>query len=697
VTDDRTSVTAWQPEFPRVHPVRLVAAWLVSALALLLAAGIVPGADINNFVGAVFIAAIVAVLNAILPPIVAALRLPFTLAIGFVLVLALDAATLLIASDIAPQHLHMSGFGAAFAVSLIASAISIAAGVVAGIDDDDTYTLRVARRVARRVGKPIATDAPGILFLEIDGLATQVLRRAIRDGTTPTMARWIASGTHALTEWETDLSSQTGASQAGILLGDNDDIPAFRWVDKASGTVVACSNPDDCAAIENARTSGAGLLRDGGTSRGNLLSGGADTAILTVSRLAEEKSANPGYRAFLANGSNVTRTLVLGFWELAIELVAAARQRRRDVHPRGHRGGVYPFIRAGMCVFVRDLIVFSVLQDMFRGVPAVYATFASYDEVAHHSGLERPDTLEALRKLDQRFGAIERARRYAPRPYEIVVLSDHGQTQGATFRQRNGYGLDDLVERSLSGGRNVDAMAAGDENAGGVGRALDEATGRTEKTAEREHVDAAKRDAIVLGSGNLGLVYLMDSPERMTLEEIDERHPKLLPALRAHPHIGFVLVRSKVDGAMALGPDGSRRLADGTVTGVDPLAGFPPGAERHLLRADGFPHVADIMLNSFYDPVTEEGCAFEELISFHGGMGGPQTQPFIMHPVSLRTPSEPIVGAVAVNRLLRAWREACNAPRPAELGAAPGAGTTADSDARPLVASGSGDETRPDD
>ena len=264
------------------------------------------------------------------------------------------------------------------------------------------------------------------------------------------MARWLADGSHKLIEWETDLSSQTGASQAGILLGDNHDIPAFRWVDKASGQVVTCSKPADCAAIEASRTGGRGLLSDGGTSRGNLLSGNADAAILTVSRISADKRANPGYRAFLANGANVTRTLVLFLQEIGIELIAAARQRRRDVHPRGHRGGIYPLLRAGMCVFVRDLVAFSVLQDMYRGVPAVYATFPSYDEVAHHSGLERPDTLEALRKLDARFGLIERGRRYAPRPYEIVVLSDHGQTQGATFKQRNGYGLDELVRRSLT-------------------------------------------------------------------------------------------------------------------------------------------------------------------------------------------------------------------------------------------------------
>ena len=650
----------WQPARLRLRPLRLTLAWLASAVGILLAAGIVPSAHVRGFVGAVIVAAIVGILNALLPPIVAALRLPFTVGLGFLLILALDAAMLLAAAEIAPGELYVEDFWAALAVSIIAAAVSMAIGVLVGIDDDDAYTLRVARRVARRTGKPIATDTPGILFLEIDGLGLPILRRAVRDGTVPCMARWLADGDHRLMEWETDLSSQTGASQAGILLGDNEDIPAFRWVDKATGKLMTCSNPDDCAAIEGARSSGPGLLADGGTSRGNLLSGGADAAILTVSRLSAEKSANPGYRAFLANGQNVTRTLALFLWELFLELVAAARQRRRDVVPRGHRGGSYPFVRAGMCVFVRDLIAFSVLQDMFRGVPAVYATFSSYDEVAHHSGLERPDTIEALRKLDQRIGMIDRARRYAPRPYDIVVLSDHGQTQGATFRQRNGYGLDELVQRSLAQGR-VEAIDAGDENAGGVGRALDEATGRPADTDDRE---LSGREVIVLGSGNLGLVYLMESQDRLTLEEIRTRHPDLLPALSEHPHVGFVLVRSAEDGPVVLGAGGSRRLADGRVEGEDPLAGFSPNAGRHLRRTDGFPHVPDIVVNSFFDPVTEEGCAFEELISFHGGMGGPQTQPFILYPAHFDVPDEPVIGAEAVYRLLRAWRTSLEADAP---------------------------------
>ena len=469
-------------------------------------------------------------------------------------------------------------------------------------------------------------------------------------------------GTHRLVEWETDLSSQTGASQAGILLGSNEDIPAFRWVEKETAKLVACSGPPDCAEIERRHASGRGLLADGGASRGNLLSGEAEHVILTVSRMDAEKRSNPGYRAFFANGFNVVRVFVLFGWEVVLEWSAADRAKRRDVRPRGHRGGLYPFMRAALCVVVRDLIVYGVLTDMMKGRPAIYATFSSYDEVAHHSGLERADTLEALRKLDQQFSRIERARTYAARPYEIVALSDHGQTQGATFKQRNGYGLDDLVERSLSGG-SVMGIAGGDEQSATVGNATAEATGQRQKHAKN---DVSDREAVVLGSGNLGLIYLMEEPRRLTLEEIERRHPQLLPALRNHPHVGWLLVRSDRDGPIALGRSGTRYLSDGRVEGEDPLANFSPNAPRHLLRTDGFEHVADIMVGSFYDPERDEGCAFEELISFHGGIGGAQTQPFLLFPDKLPIPSEPIVGAAAVHRVLLEWRRLLNGTPPGD-------------------------------
>jgi uncharacterized membrane protein YvlD (DUF360 family) len=647
---------SWKPAVPRLRVKHMLGAWFLSAIALWLATFVVPGVDVAKPGAALLVAAIIAILNALLPPIIAALRLPFTVGLGFILVLFADALILLLAAD-STTAMDVSGIVPALLTVLVAAAITVMLQVVAGTNDDDTYTLRVIQRIAKRTGDRTVTDVPGILYLEIDGLSRPVLQHAMRDGSAPTMARWVAQGSHRLSGWETDLSSQTGASQAGILMGSNDDIPAFRWVEKESSRLMTCSAPGDCVELERRHTTGDGLLRDGGASRANLLSGEADHVILTVSRMEVEKKANPGYRSFYANGYNVTRVLVLFVYEVFLEWSAAIRSKRRDVQPRGHRGGSYPFLRAAMAVAVRDLATNAVLTDMMAGRPAVYACFAGYDEVAHHSGLERADALEALRKLDQQFKRIEHARAYAPRPYEIVVLSDHGQTQGATFLQRNGYTLSDLVTRSVDTTA-VARLEGGDENDSTVDKAYHEArnTEHDGAAAKKSKNSIEGQDVVVLGSGNLGLIYLMNEKRRVTLEEIEARHPRLLPALREHPHVGWLLVRSEKHGAVVLGDGGANYLDEGRIEGVDPLAGFRPTAPRHIKRTDGFTHAPDVLVNSYYDPQLEEGCAFEELISFHGGMGGFQMDGFVLHPEGLRMPDEPIVGAEHFHRVLMGWR-----------------------------------------
>ena len=208
---------------------------------------------------------------------------------------------------------------------------------------------------------------------------------------------------------------------------------------------------------------------------------------------------------------------------------------RRDVRPRGHRGGIYPFLRAAMCVVVRDLIVYGVLTDMMKGRPAVYATFSSYDEVAHHSGLERADTLEALRKLDEQFGRIERARRYAPRPVRdrraLRPRPDPGRDLQAAQRLRARR-----ARRAVARARRRrPASRAATSNDAMVGHALGEATGGGKE--KRPKNDVSDRDVVVLGSGNLGLVYLMEERRRLTLRGDRRAAPAAAPgAARASAH-----------------------------------------------------------------------------------------------------------------------------------------------------------------
>ena len=231
----------------------------------------------------------------------------------------------------------MDGFGWALLAALVIAAATVVLDVIVGANDSDAYMLRVIRRVARRQGGHERTDVPGIIFLEIDGLGLPssggpCATASPRDAP-------LAGLRHApLAEWETDLSSQTGASQAGILLGSNDDIPAFRWVEKETGRVMACSPPADCAELERRHAPRRRAADRRRREPREPVLRRRRGVILTVSRMGAEKHSNPGYRAFFANGFNVTRLLVLFAWEFVLERVAAVQQVRRADRPRGQRG-----------------------------------------------------------------------------------------------------------------------------------------------------------------------------------------------------------------------------------------------------------------------------------------------------------------------------------------------------------------------
>ena len=132
-------------------------------------------------------------------------------------------------------------------------------------------------------------------------------------------------------------------------------------------------------------------------------------------------------------------------------------------------------------------------------------------------------------------------------------------------------------------------------------------------------------------------------------------YPGLLEGLAKHEGIGFVLVRSEAHGPVAIGARGRHYLFAGRLEGEDPLLAFGPNAAAHLCRTDAFPDAPDILVNSFYDPETGQVAAFEELIGSHGGLGGWQTQPFLMFPAVPSPPEVPIVGAASLHAVLKGW------------------------------------------
>jgi uncharacterized membrane protein YvlD (DUF360 family) len=653
---------------------------LLDAAALLLLSQVLEGFVLDGPGPALGTATLIGVLNALVWPLLTRVALPLTVLTLGGGALVLNGLLVTLVVDWIPGA-HIDGVFEGIVVTVGMTGLTAIFYSLLAIDEDDAWYRNVVRHQARRRGERVDTEIPGVVFCEIDGLAHDVLHRALRDGNAPNLADWIRSDSHALAEWETDWSSQTGACQAGLLHGSNDDMPAFRWWEKNRDAAIVTNHPRDAEELERRHSDGHGLLHADGASRANILSGDAPHSMLTMSTvLHRRRPIGRDYSAYFARPYATARTLVLAIADIARERRAARQQERADVRPRIHRSRSYALARAWATVVQRDLQVASVVGDMLAGRPVVYTTFLAYDEVAHHSGIERPDTLAVLREVDRQIARIAAAAADAPRPYRLVVLSDHGQSQGETFLDRFGVTLEELV-RSACDVDSVVAVGNGQDDAlsymsAGLTEVArdDTVAARTVRTATHDRLaDGAvslAREArrgvaetrggdvpelSVMASGCLGLISFPREPGRLTLERLEALHPRLLPALRDHPGIGFLLVRSDRSGALAIGKQGVNLLDQGRVEGVDPLAPFGPNAADHVRRTDGFPHCPDIVLNSGLWPEFGEVAAFEELVGSHGGMGGSQSFPFVLHPVDLEWPEEPVVGAERVHRIFRGW------------------------------------------
>ena len=113
---------------------------------------------------------------------------------------------------------------------------------------------------------------------------------------------------------------------------------------------------------------------------------------------------------------------------------------------------------------------------------------------------------------------------------------------------------------------------------------------------------------------------------------------------------------------MVFGPKGTRYLDQDRVEGEDPTTLFGPHTVMSLKREDAMTHAPDLLLLSQYDPELGEVAAFEELIGSHGGLGGPQTEPFILHPVEWELDEEVPLGAPAIYRNIRRWLDSIGIP-----------------------------------
>ena len=528
-----------------------------------------------------------------------------------------------------------------------------------------TYYTRKYGAMARELGRPgVGLDRRrGFIIIQVDGLSYDHLTQAVAAGYMPYLGRLLATRRLALSPWRCGLPSTTPAVQAGIMFGNRFDIPGFRWYEKDRGESVLTRRPDQITAVRARISQGRpGILR-GGSCYVSMFDGDADLALFTLSVLHPqhffESVRGMGlFLLFLLSPFRVLRLLrltVMGYLAgLGRRLVALVRPS--ILNPFDF---LSPLVHAVGDALFTEVQTFGVMLDIYRRVPAIYANYTSYDEVAHNLGPDHHAAFRVLRGVDKCIRRIDRMRaRYRQREYDLYVIADHGNSPAVPFSWRNGTSLGEYIVAQIGSGLSLDEqVAAYAYSAEKTRYLLEELRGleirltprlRRVLAAGRRYLDRRilagqgwdydlekQRDVVVSASGPLAHVYFNVSPRPLDLIEVILLYPQLLDNLLAIPGIGAIAGRAG-ERTIVLGHQKGTLVIESGREIVEPPHPLTPYgdaayATKQLHRLAHFPHAGDLIVLGALEP-DGRVVTFEEQAATHGGLGGPQLRPFIAWP-----------------------------------------------------------------
>jgi glycosyltransferase involved in cell wall biosynthesis len=278
---------------------------------------------------------------------------------------------------------------------------------------------------------------PGLIMIQIDGLSHKQLRNACQKNKMPFVAGLINKKYYRLHFLFPGLPSSTPAVQGELFYGVKQCVPAFAFVDRECGKIFKMYESKAVNEIEQRlELQGRGLL-EGGSSYSNIYTGGSKEAHFCATSLGWGQigtDVNPVSFIFLAitHFPSFVRMFVLTIWEIIIGIVDFFQGVFQGETLR--KEFIFIYLRALICILLRELVVIGTKIDIARGLPIVHLNFLGYDELSHNRGPDSPSAYWALRGIDR---AIENVYRFAMharhRTYDVWVYSDHGQEKALSY------------------------------------------------------------------------------------------------------------------------------------------------------------------------------------------------------------------------------------------------------------------------
>ncbi len=509
-----------------------------------------------------------------------------------------------------------------------------------------------------------------LLLIQIDGLSSARLRRAIDGGAVPALAG-LSRGGQNLYARRSATPPSTPVFQSALLWGRQAVVHGYTWFDRDTGRVRRMDVPEDIALVEEQ------LERQATPRRSLFKITRAASYFITYLGGAVRVGFTVAGGLFPSRGFR-TAVVARGLWRATGDLPGELARGVLDLARRDGHGREWGFLamRLLWATYFEEIGVGNAVADMRRGAPLVYINFVAYDETAHRRGPDHPEALRELPRIDRRVSRLLREARR--RGYEVMVVSDHGQKASRPFRDVAGRSLAAVVHR-----------ACATSPAGGFDALVDEledqrvraargrkwgapfgllvaasAAARARRAAwhlERGHGAPAGTIAVVTG-GSIAHIYLARRRGGVGLEEIERRFPRVLPALLASPGVGLVVVRKSTRGprvfwrgeqADLLDEVALRALRPFRDVGIEVLA-------RILRSIAGAVTAGDLVVFGAF--ARAGAVTFDPELGSHGGIHPEELDLFVIPSEGVTLPPGNVLDPAELSDVIRNWYDQSSSP-----------------------------------
>ena len=474
-----------------------------------------------------------------------------------------------------------------------------------------------------------AERGTALVVIHIDGLGADSLEQALREGDMPIIKTLIDAEGYEVHRYRCGIPSTTPFAQAGILYGDNSEIPSFRWWDREQKVLVEFGPGSSFAKVADKYFVGCRpLTQDGATIAACYPAGAAETFGIAYqarnySKGERSQSAWAVVLPYLANPLNLADLL----WHGAYSIAETARSFVSRRLTGRTAAATYAFTDALEEIFVHHLTRYAVVKAMRAGHPAIYAGFYAFDETGHAFGPDDRYSLRILKHVDHSIRKIAQAREGR---YELLVLSDHGQIDTIPFSQISDSAFGELIAGWLPGHR------------------VQEMKGKAYGPAA-EH---ARGQVNITYSGGLAHIYFADRAERMSYSDLTAQFPDLAGNVAAIHGVGLVMAR---EGSEDVFLTAGRRLPGEAVKPVLAEYDDPEILLSQLSRLNSFRNSGDLVVfGAFQDG---KQINFENQAGGHGSIGGEQAHPFVLAKRDWGLDTSAVRGAHQLHPILSALRD----------------------------------------